>query len=491
MASIRSRSHNHPIIDELIDCIDAPDAYRFVKDRPWSFFLDSGINPYGLGRYSFIGSDPFLVLSSCGEEIQLISNEGRRTIAGNPFDVLKGLLNQYAVEPCPAPVPFTGGAVGYFGYDLGRFIERLPAVAEDDLMIPDCCVAFYDSVLAYDHVDNKAYVVSTGLPESDGVRRERKALQRIEELKQLFRRRDKKNEYLSGVKLRKQDAIADDPAELRCNFTRDGYIRAVESAIEHIESGDIFQVNLSQRFDTVLTEEPYELYLRLRNISPAPFACFMNFGEVTVAGASPERFLRVYGDRIETRPMKGTRPRGRSPVDDEALEAELLSSEKDRAENIMIVDLERNDLGRVCEYGSVKFRDLCTIEKYATVFQLTSTVEGKLSRGKDRIDLLKAAFPGGSITGAPKVRAMEIIDELEPTRRGAYTGAAGYLGFDGGMDLNIVIRTFVIKDGRVYFQVGGGIVADSDPSAEYQETLDKARALMAALGLQNEAVVRS
>jgi len=271
--------------------------------------------------------------------------------------------------------------------------------------------------------------------------------------------------------------------ELRSNFTHDEYIKAIESAIEYIANGDIFQVNLSQRFESKLTVDPYALYLRLRGISPSPFACYLNFGEVTVAGASPERFLYLDGDTVETRPMKGTRPRGRSQVEDELLSDELLNSEKDRAENIMIVDLERNDLGRVCEYGSVKVKDLCTLEKYATVFQLTSTVTGRLRYGKGSVDLLKAAFPGGSVTGAPKVRAMEIIDELEPTRRGIYTGSVGYLGFDGCIDLNIVIRTFVIQDSKVYFQVGGGIVSDSDPREEYQETLDKARALVSALGL--------
>ena len=489
MASIRSRSNNYPFIDELKNCLDAPDAYGVLKDRPWSFFLDSGINPYGLGRYSFIGSDPFLVLSSRGSETSLVSLDGRISVSGNPFDILREQLGRCSVDSSKCPVPFAGGAVGYFGYDLCHFIEKLPATTTDEVMLPDCCVAFYDTVIAYDHIENKAYIASTGLPEADEVRRERKARQRIDELSHLVCRDGRNNSSKHAGKNSSRSRVTDvnNSIEVYSNFTRDEYIKAVEAAIEYIANGDIFQVNLSQRFESKLPCDPYELYLRLRSESPSPFACYLNFGDVTVAGASPERFLRVSGGRVETRPMKGTRPRGRSPVEDEALAAELLSSEKDRAENIMIVDLERNDIGRVCEYGSVKVRDLCTLEKYATVFQLTSTVEGKLGRGNDRIDLLKAAFPGGSITGAPKVRAMEIIDELEPTKRGIYTGSVGYLGFDGGMDLNIVIRTFVIKGGKVYFQVGGGIVADSDSAMEYQETLDKARALMAALGLQNVA----
>jgi para-aminobenzoate synthetase component 1 len=487
MVSIQSRSYNFPFIDELKNCIDAQDAYAFIKDSPWSFFLDSGINPYGLGRYSFIGSDPFLVLSSRGGDIQMVSPDDRISLRGNPFDILREQLNRYNIDKSKYPVPFVGGAVGYLGYDLCHFIERLPVTTRDDVMLPDCCMAFYDSVLAYDHVENRVYAIASGLPEVDGVRKERKARQRIDELTHLVRRNGNNNGEKCATRISSRSRFMDvnDSAEFSSNFKRDEYIKAVENAIEYIANGDIFQVNLSQRFESDLTCDPYDLYLRLRGINPSPFACYLNFGDVTVAGASPERFLHLGRNVVETRPMKGTRPRGRSPVEDELLEAELVKSEKDRAENIMIVDLERNDLGKVCEYGSVKVRDLCTLEKYATVFQLTSTVAGRLREDKDSIDLLKAAFPGGSVTGAPKVRAMEIIDELEPTRRGIYTGSVGYLGFDGCMDLNIVIRTFVIKGDRVYFQVGGGIVSDSDPQAEYQETLDKAQALMAALGLRN------
>ena len=268
------------------------------------------------------------------------------------------------------------------------------------------------------------------------------------------------------------------------NFTHQEYLEAVEAAREHIAAGDIFQVNLSQRFEGELAIPSYELYRRLRQINPAPFAAYLNFDEVTILSASPERFLKVDGDRVETCPMKGTRPRGASLAEDEALARELEYSTKDRAENVMIVDLERNDLGRVCCFGTVKVRELCTLERYATVFQLTSTVEGKLQQGKNRIDLLEACFPGGSITGAPKVRAMEIIDELEPTRRSLYTGSVGYLSFSGEMDLNIVIRTILVKDSRAYFQVGGGIIYDSDPEAEYRETMDKAKALLQALSPQ-------
>ena len=266
-------------------------------------------------------------------------------------------------------------------------------------------------------------------------------------------------------------------------FTHQEYVAAVEKARQYIIAGDIFEVNLSQRFEAELSTTPYELYRWLRQINPAPFACYLGFDEVSVVSASPERFLRVRGDWVETRPIKGTRPRGKTPEEDETLANELVSSVKDRAENIMIVDLERNDLGRVCRFGTIKVTELAILEVFPTVFHLTSTVEGNLREGKNGIDLLKATFPGGSITGAPKVRAMEIIDELEPTRRSVYTGNIGYLSFNGDLDLNIAIRTFLVKGSKAYFQVGGAVVYDSDPEAEYQETLDKARALINALNM--------
>jgi para-aminobenzoate synthetase component 1 len=276
---------------------------------------------------------------------------------------------------------------------------------------------------------------------------------------------------------------------LKSNFTPEEYVKAVDRVREYIAAGDVFQVNLSQRFEADLKIPPYELYKRLRMVNPAPFASYLNFQGVTIVSSSPERFLKVQGDLVETRPIKGTRPRGRDPVEDERLAQELTHSTKDRAENVMIVDLERNDLGRVCHYGTVKVAELAILETFPTVFHLTSTVVGRLRRGKSNMDLLKAAFPGGSIIGAPKVRAMEIIDELEPTKRSVYTGSIGYLSFNADMDINIVIRTFLIKEGKAYFQVGGGIIYDSDSKAEYMETLDKAKALIQALQLAPEVVV--
>ena len=267
------------------------------------------------------------------------------------------------------------------------------------------------------------------------------------------------------------------------NFTKDSYIKTIKKAKEYIKAGDIYQVNLSQRFKFTLDVDPFDLYRVLRAINPAPFASFLNFGDVKIISASPERFLKKEGCRIQTRPVKGTRPRGESPSEDNRLKEELLASVKDRAENLMIIDLERNDLGRICEYGSVHVTKFMACEEYATVFHLVSTVEGKLTRNIGAIDCLINCFPGGSITGAPKIRSMEIIEELEPVKRSVYTGSIGYIGFNGNMDTAIAIRTFVIKGKNAYFQVGGGIVYDSDPEKEYMETLDKAKALIEAIHL--------
>jgi para-aminobenzoate synthetase component 1 len=469
-----------PLIEELKGAPEALRCFDGLAGRPFSFFLDSGMDPARLGRYSFLGSDPFLVLRSRSDSITMIKDGVEEVVRGNPFDVLGGLLDTYTVDDAGVPVPFTGGAVGYFSYDLCHFIERLPSHATDDLQLPECYLAFYDAIAAFDHKENTAYIISTGFPELDEVRRQRRAAARLLELKALIMRLPAfpEIEEMGPVK-----------AILKANFSHKGYLEAVARAREYICAGDIFQVNLSQRFEAGLPLLPYDLYRRLRRINPAPFASYFNFDDVAIVGASPERFLKVQGDMVETRPIKGTRPRGRTPAEDRELAGELMKSVKDRAENTMIVDLERNDLGRVCRYGSVRVTEHAILETYPTVFHLTSTVVGRLREGRGRIDLLKAAFPGGSITGAPKVRAMEIIDELEPTRRSVYTGSLGYLSFGGDMDLDIVIRTIIVKGGRAYFQVGGAVVYDSEPESEYIETLDKGKALMQALSPGGEVEI--
>jgi para-aminobenzoate synthetase component 1 len=459
----------------------APDAlwcFEAFAPRSFSFFLDSGMDPQKLGRYSFMGSDPFLVMKSKGDVITLIRGGVEEKRAGNPFDVLGELLRTYTVDGSRSPVPFMGGAVGYFSYDLCHFIEKLPTQAKDDLNLPECYLGFYDAIAAFDHLEGKTYLIANGFPELDEVKRRQRAEARINELRNMV--------MLAPPPVIAQETAAAKTKKLQANFSHTGYLEAVAKAREYICAGDIFQVNLSQRLEVDINIESYELYKRLRKINPAPFANYFNFEGVNIVGASPERFLKLRGDWIETRPIKGTKPRGRTPKEDKTLAESLKKSVKDRAENIMIVDLERNDIGRVCRYGTVKVKELAILETYPTVFHLTSTVVGQLREGKNAIDLLKATFPGGSITGAPKVRAMEIIDELEPTCRSVYTGSLGYLSFSGDMDLNIVIRTFIVKDNRVYFQVGGAIVYDSEPEAEYIETLDKGRALIRALGLSDD-----
>jgi para-aminobenzoate synthetase component 1 len=474
--------NRYPLIEEVFTPLAAPELFELIKGRPHSFFLDSGMDTQRLGRYSFLGSDPFLVMNSRGSEITLVRGQEYEVQRGNPFDTIGKLLELYKLDYCPATVPFVGGAVGYFSYDLCHFVEHLPSTAIDDLKLPECYFAFYDAIFAFDHLDVKVYLVATGFPEIEEGQRLKRARMRIEEMKN----------WLYPVY--PVIAVSRSPAQneeitLKSNFTPEEYIKAVNRVREYIAAGDVFQVNLSQRFQADLEIPPYELYKRLKRVNPAPFASYINFPGVTIVSASPERFLKVQGDLVETRPIKGTRPRGRDPVEDHRLAQELTHSIKDRAENVMIVDLERNDLGRVCRYGTIKVTELAILETFPTVFHLTSTIVGRLHRGKSDIDLLKATFPGGSITGAPKVRAMEIIDELEPTKRSVYTGSIGYLSFNGDLDINIVIRTFIIEEGRAYFQVGGGIIYDSDSEAEYMETLDKAKALVQALQLAPGVVV--
>ncbi len=475
----------HPLIEEITSALNPPVVFELFQNEPNCCFLDSGMDPQRLGRYSFIGINPFLVMSSRGNEINLLEHDSHRVEQGNPFDVLGRLLETYRLDTTPVPVPFLGGAIGYFSYDLCHFIERLPSTTKDDLNFQESYFAFYDTILAFDNLEKKTYIVSTGFPELHEDERAKRARRRLDEMKK----------KLSSPPARySKDSPRVEPgieAVLKSNFTHEDYLKAIEKAREYIIAGDIFQVNISQRFETELTVSPYELYQRLRIINPAPFSAYLNFDGITVISASPERFLRVDGDQVETRPIKGTRPRGEDSEHDARLVQELLNSIKDKAENVMIVDLERNDLGRVCQYGSVIVNELAILETFPTVFHLTSTVVGKLKPGISCIDLLKATFPGGSITGAPKVRAMEIIDELEPTRRSVYTGAIGYLSFSDNLDLNIVIRTFLIKGKRAYFQAGGGIVYDSDPQAEYEETLHKVKALIQALQLAPKVAVQA
>jgi len=466
---------------------------KYFSRRPHCFFLDSGMDHGKLGRFSFMGAEPFLILKSKGRLVEIIEKNNIQRFIADPFLVLKELLNKYSTDFYSDEIPFLGGAVGYFSYDLCHFLEKLPSTAIDDIGIPDCYLGFYDSIIAVDNLHNKSYEINLEL--SDNCRGGFGSTSLT--IPRTIPSPSREN-LLDGYVVPQNGSTIDhkpgQSVSIESNFIKEAYIAAINRAKEYIRQGDIYQVNLSQRFETELALTPFELYKRLRKINPAPFAAYLDFDEAKIISASPERFLKVDAKSryIETRPIKGTRPRGAAPVEDERFKEQLLNSPKDRAEHIMIVDLERNDLGRVCVYGSVKPAEFIALEKYSTVFHLVSTVSGSLKKGVDAVDCLTHCFPGGSITGAPKIRAMEIIDELEPAKRSVYTGAIGYIGFNGNMDTSIAIRTFIVKDdkpspcaqglGKLYFQVGGGIVADSEPEAEYQETLDKAKALFEALG---------
>ncbi|MBM3497238.1 MAG: aminodeoxychorismate synthase, component I [Armatimonadetes bacterium] len=456
------------LIRELAPAPEPAVAFErlLVGDQP--FFLDGGRDFAGQGRYSFMGCDPFLTLRAKNGVVRLRRGDAdEEVVDGDPFARFHALLREYALPRVQGPAPFWGGAVGYLAYDLCHHVERLPRSAVDDLDFPDLAFGFYDAVAAWDNLTGQAFICAPSLPGRPPA--------------------EERADALAARLTTRTPSLPEPDAPLGAgvvgNFERDEYIASVARAIEYIHAGDIFQVNLSQRFSADLLVHPWQLYRRARAGNPAPFAAYLGFPDGIVACHSPERFLRIEDRHVTTRPIKGTRPRGATPQDDARLAEELLSSEKDRAELVMIVDLERNDLGRVCSYGSVRVPELLTLESYATVHHLVSTVVGTLHEGRSAADLLRATFPGGSITGAPKVRAMEIIDELEPTQRAVYTGAVGWLGFDGDLDLNIVIRTFLIREGRVHWQVGGGIVADSDPAAEYEETLAKGFALKRALGV--------
>ena len=451
-------------VRELADAPAMEDIFHRLALTPYACFLDSSLVMQRLGRYSFIGFDPHLVLTTRGYDCRWWRRDGGTDeTRENPFNALRAALGEYRLEEgAQGTPPFLGGGMGYLSYELGRYLEKLPERAVDDLGLPELCFAFYDRVVAHDHASGKTWLAAAH-PEDPG-------------------------KVLAEAERRLEEAPPDYPspehageARFVSNFTRDEYMEAVRKVKEYIFAGDIYQANLSQRFQAPLREHPWMLYRRLRRLNAAPFAAYFNAVEVQVCSSSPERYLAGEGRYVETRPIKGTRRRSDDPEEDRRLAEELLASAKDRAELSMIVDLERNDLGRVCEYGSVEVEEHAVIEHYATVHHLVSTVVGELHPGRDVVDLLKGSFPGGSITGAPKIRSMEIIDELEPTARSVYTGSIGYLGYNGKYDLNIAIRTIICKGDTASFQVGGGIVADSVPEDEYQETLDKGKAIFAAL----------
>jgi para-aminobenzoate synthetase component 1 len=470
-----------PLVEELTPVPDPARCCEQLEGLSHRIFLDSAATATRLGRYSFLTADPIDVIHSKG--------------SNRALDEVRARLAPFRVAPVSGLPPFQGGVAGYIAYDWGLTLERLPAPRYDDLALPDVVLGIYDWVLAWDHVASRAWLISTGMPETTESARAGRARQRAnnvrERLENAASHRHTVPSHRHGLATLHRQSVApshpvdgwwDSSFELRSSFTRNGYLDAVQRVRDYIFAGDIFQANLSQRFEAPLRESPWSFYARLRARNAAPFAAFFETPDATVISASPERFLRV--DRhgfVETRPIKGTRPRGIGPEHDAALAQALAESAKDRAENLMIVDLMRNDLSRVCAPRTVRVSELFSLERYATVHHLVSTVVGQLEAGHDALHLLRAAFPGGSITGAPKLRAMEIIAELEPSQRSVYCGSMGYYSVTGELDTSIAIRTAVARNGRVYFSAGGGIVADSNPEQEYRETIDKARALIDAL----------
>ena len=454
------------VAEEWRSAPPAWEACRRLAGRPHVLFLDSAAaGP--LGRYSFVACDPFRWMTGA---------DGL-----DPFRTLETELRCFPATPIEGLPPFQGGAAGMFGYGLARWLEKLPPPGLDEFRVPELAVGLYDVVLAWDHGEGRAWKISTGRPEDDLERRRERAAARLRTVE----------EWLAEGSEPARDGAIIEPSSFHrvpglpgvgSNFTPAGFQRAIRRAIDYVHAGDCFQANLAQRLLHRAVEEPLALYDRLRRVNAAPFAGLLHLGDAWLLSASPERFVQVAAGTVRTRPIKGTRPRGSTPDDDARRAEELLASSKDRAENVMIVDLLRNDLGRVCAFGSVQVDSLCRLESYPSVHHLVSEVSGRLRDGLGPTDLLRATFPGGSVTGAPKVRAMEIIAELEPTARGPYCGSLGYAGFDGTMDTSILIRTFTRAGGWLQFPVGGGIVADSDPASEYAETLHKAAGMVRALG---------
>jgi para-aminobenzoate synthetase component 1 len=463
------------VVQQVLD-LPADRLAAVIGGWPEPALLYSGPGTGVAGRWSILAAYPRLVFEATGAEWSIRSDTGSsQTDRGDPLTRLAELSHQFGLAESaaineihePNTCPFQGGMIGFLGYDLAPWIERLPRKAPRESRLPDLRVALYDTAVAIDHQTAKVVLHAWDLTSEGREAAERRCR---------FWRRALRTAVESPRLIRRSNL-----GPLSANFDRERYLRTARRALEYIAAGDVFQVNLSQRFTAHGEIEPLDLFSRLCAVSPAPFSAFLRWRDLAVVSASPESFYQTTGSLVVTRPIKGTRPRGGSAEEDQRLEQELAGSAKDRAELTMIVDLERNDLGRVCQYGSVRVIDPLSVESFAQVHHLVASVEGRLRPSVGPTDVIRAVFPGGSITGAPKIRAMQIIDELEPTRRNLYTGAIGYLSQRGLSAFNIAIRTMLVEGGQVSYQVGGGIVSDSDPQAEYEETLHKGRGLRAVL----------
>lgn len=468
-----------PVYREILADADTPvSAFMKIDDGRYSFLLESVEGGEKWARYSFLGSRPSVVLRSFGKEVEIIRNGKieKRSFHKDPLEAIKDVLSKFRPVPNPGLPRFFGGAVGFIGYDAVRFFEKIPDHNKPGINIPDIFFMITDTMLIFDNVSHKIKVVSNAHINGKSVRAAYdEAVEKIDFIVNKLKRG-----RLIGREKRESPRRKKKPV-LKSNFTQPLYEEAVLKAKEYIRAGDIFQVVPSQRFEAKISVEPFQIYRALRLINPSPYMYFLRCGDATVVGASPEVMVRLEADRIDLRPIAGTRRRGNSEEEDTALEKELLADPKERAEHIMLVDLGRNDVGRVSEPGSVNVTELMIIERYSHVMHIVSNVRGSLAPGYDSYDVVRACFPAGTVSGAPKIRAMEIIEELEPTRRGPYAGAVGYFGFSGNMDTCITIRTLVVKDNVAYIQAGGGVVADSVPALEYQETVNKAKAMMRAV----------
>jgi anthranilate synthase component I len=447
-----------------------------AENEPYAFLLESVERGEQIGRYTFLGARPYMRVRAVEEEVEIERGHRRETHPGNIFQTAKELLRAHRPAIVPGLPPFTAGAVGYFAYDVVRQLEKIGDRAKDDLALPDAELMFFDRLLAFDHLRHQIHIVAAADVSRESPRRAYdRALRDIAALER------KLAEGLSPGLWRRADQRKHGKLKVHAGTSRDRFLRGVERCKEYIAAGDIFQVVLSQRLDFTPGVEPFDLYRALRQVNPSPYLYFLRMNGTHILGSSPEMLVRVTGRKLEYRPIAGTHPRGRDEGEDQRLEQAMRNDEKERAEHVMLVDLGRNDLGRVSEYGSVKVKDLMYVERYSHVMHLVSALEGTLRKDLDALDAFAACFPAGTLSGAPKVRAMQIIEELEPTRRGIYGGSVLYADFAGNLDSCIGIRTLLMQGKHAYLQAGAGIVADSNPESEFQESMNKAQALLRAV----------
>lgn len=469
----------------LCDSLTPVSAFRRIDDQKTACLFESVIGGEKVGRYSFLAVDPQFQITAKGNEVTIRNQESTETFtAKNPLDEVRKRIEDIKVAQLEGLPPFTGGAVGYAGYDVVRYVENLPDAPADDRELNDMSFAFYDSMLVFDHITKTVTVLALAWP-ARHERLEDAFAAATDRLDRLIEQLNNPTNDLPCVDAKPPSGAT---PEYESNFTQAEFETAVKKCIDYIRAGDIFQVVLSQRLQLPITCDPFEIYRSLRVMNPSPFMFFLRTDESTLVGSSPEIMCRVVDNEMTVRPLAGTRPRGKTPKEDIALEQELLADEKERAEHVMLVDLGRNDVGRVASYGSIELPDVMVVERYSHVMHISSTVTGQLRDDRDAFDALMASLPAGTVSGAPKVRAMEIIDEFEPHRRGPYAGAVGYIDYSENMDTCIALRTMVIKDDIVYVQAGAGIVADSDPTSEYEETINKARGLLRAIQMTQERI---